>query len=155
MSTFATPRRSWIPWVFASGMAVVIAVNAVLITAAFSSFPGLVVQRPYDRGIAYNDELRRSRDQAALGWSVVPRLDRGGLSVRIAAADGRTVDGLAVRARLTRPLDNSPAIEAELLATTTGYAAALSLPKAGQWELRLEATGVTGTYAATWRLDAS
>jgi nitrogen fixation protein FixH len=46
MSTIVPPRRSWIPWVFASGMGIVVAVNAVLITAAFSSFPGLVVQRP-------------------------------------------------------------------------------------------------------------
>ena len=57
MTTLA--RGRWIPWTYAAGMLVVIAVNAVLITAALRSFPGLVVQRPYDRGIAYNEELRQ------------------------------------------------------------------------------------------------
>jgi nitrogen fixation protein FixH len=155
MSTIVPPRRSWIPWIFASGMLIVVAVNAVLITAAFSSFPGLVVQRPYDRGIAYNDELRRSRAQAALGWIVVPSHENQRLTVRITTADGAAVEGLAVRASLSRPLERGAAITADLLPTSEGYAAELALPKSGQWELRLEATGAADAYSATWRLNAS
>jgi nitrogen fixation protein FixH len=155
MSPIAAPRRSWIPWIFVAGMLTVVAVNAVLITAALSSFPGLVVPRPYDRGIAYNDELRRSRGQAALGWSVVPRHDHDRLTVRITTEAGAPIDGLTVRATLSRPLEAGPPITAELLPSAEGYAAALTLPKPGQWELRLEASGAAGAYTATWRLHAT
>ena len=33
-------KSNWIPWIFVGGMGVVIAVNAVLITSAISTFTG-------------------------------------------------------------------------------------------------------------------
>jgi nitrogen fixation protein FixH len=152
MSTVIARRSGWIPWVFASGMLVVIAVNAVLITAAFRTFPGLVVQRPYDRGIAYNEELRRSRAQTALAWQVTPRYTGDRLTVRITDAGGAPVDGLAVRVTLSRPLEADLAIAADLAWVDDAYGVMLSLPKQGQWDARIEAIGAAGAHRSLFRL---
>ena len=150
MTTLA--RGRWIPWTYAGGMLVVVAVNAVLITAAFRSFPGLVVQRPYDRGIAYNEELRQGRAQAALGWEMTPSYDKGRLTVRVAAPDGSPVAGLDVRATLSRPLEAVSSIDARLAPAGDGYAAAVELPLSGQWEIKLQAAGAGGTYRGLYRM---
>lgn len=152
MTTVAARRSSWIPWIFVVGMAVVVVVNGVLITLALRSFPGLVVQRPYDRGLAYNDELRRSQLQAALGWQVSPRYLDDNLTVRIVDAAGATVTGLTVHATLSRPLEEGVSVDVDLMPSGGTYRAALTLPKRGQWEARIDATGPAGEYRASYRL---
>lgn len=150
MTTLA--RGRWIPWTYAGGMLVVIAVNAVLITAAFRSFPGLVVQRPYDRGIAYNEELRQDRAQSALGWTLVPVYEAGRLAVRIEGPDGAPVVGLDVRATLSRPLETITPVEVDLLPDGDRYAGAIDLPLRGQWDVRLSASGTGSTYRGLYRM---
>jgi nitrogen fixation protein FixH len=145
-------RSRWIPWVFAGGMMVVVAVNAVLITTALGTFPGLVVQRPYDRGIAYNDELRQSRAQATLGWKVSPRYESGRLAVGIADASGLLVPGLDVRATLSRPVGGEAQVDAALTREAEAYAASIALPRRGQWDLRIVASGAAGDFRATYRI---
>ncbi len=152
MITAADRRSSWIPWIFVVGMAVVVVVNGVLITVALRTFPGLVVQRPYDRGLAYNDELRRSQAQAALGWQVSLRYLDDNLTVRIVDASGATVTGLAVHATLSRPLEEGVSLDVDLMPLGNSYRAALALPKRGQWEARIGATGPAGEFRASYRL---
>ncbi len=148
----AATRGRWIPWTYAGGMLVVVAVNAVLITAAFRSFPGLVVQRPYDRGIAYNEELRQGRAQAALGWELTPAYDKGRFTVRVVASNGSPVAGLDLRAKLSRPLEAMAPIDVTLIPEGDEYVAAVDLPRSGQWDIKLLATGAEGTYRGLYRL---
>lgn len=149
----AVPSRGrWIPWVFAGGMLIVIAVNTVLITAAFRSFPGLVVQRPYDRGIAYNDQLRQSRAQAELGWTIRPSYEPGQLVVRVLDARGAPVAGLGVRATLSRPLESGQPIAASLAPVAETYAAVLQLPRRGQWDIALDVSRSGETYRSVYRI---
>jgi nitrogen fixation protein FixH len=143
---------SWIPWIYAGGMLLVVAVNAVLITVALRSFPGLVVQRPYDRGIAYNDEIRQNQSQAALGWTVVPRYADGRLAVRIADADGAPIAGLAVRATILRPLGGLAPTAVELAPRDDAYVADVGPLSAGQWEVRIGASGPPGDYRIAYRI---
>ncbi len=148
----AVARGRWIPWTYAGGMLVVVAVNAVLITAAFRSFPGLVVQRPYDRGIAYNEELRQGRAQAALGWGLTPAYEKGRFTVHVSASNGSPVAGLDVRAKLSRPLETLAPIDVTLIPEGDGYVAAVDLPRSGQWDIKLLATGAEGTYRGLYRM---
>lgn len=151
MSAIAS-RGRWIPWTYVGGMLVVIAVNAVLITAAFRSFPGLVVQRPYDRGIAYNDQLRQSRAQTELGWTVLPRYEPGRLSVRILGAGGKPVSALDVRATLSRPLEADTAITLSLSPSAEGYAVDMASLRSGQWDIALGVTRASDTYRSLYRI---
>ncbi len=151
MNAVAT-RGRWIPWTYAGGMLVVIAVNAVLITAAFRSFPGLVVQRPYDRGIAYNDQLRQSRAQTELGWTVLPRYESGRLTVRVLDARGVPVHALEVRATLSRPLEAGSAIAASLPPSADGYVADFAPLRRGQWDIALDVSKAGESYRSLYRI---
>lgn len=148
----AGTRGRWIPWIFVLGMLIVVAVNAVLITAAFRSFPGLVVQRPYDRGIAYSEELRRGQAQAALGWTVTPAYANGRFVVSISASDGGPVPGLDVKASLSRPLEAMAPIEIALVRDGGDHVALVDFPKRGQWEIRIVASGAAGDYRGSYRM---
>lgn len=152
MTAIEARRSAWIPWIFVGGMAVVIAVNAVLIVKAMTSFPGLVVDRPYDRGIAYNDELRQNREQAMLGWSVSPRYTPGRLSIRIVDAAGAAVPGLDIHATVSRPLGAEFRIDTRLKPSGEVYVGDIELLRPGQWEIRIEASGVAGAYRAAYRI---
>lgn len=145
-------RGRWIPWTYAGGMLVVIAVNAVLITAAFRSFPGLVVQRPYDRGIAYNDQLRQSRAQTGLGWTIRLHYASGRLAVQILDAGGNSVPALDMRATLTRPLEAGSAVAVQLTPSADGYAAEIAPLRRGQWDIALDVAKAGNTYRSLYRI---
>ncbi|PHK94646.1 nitrogen fixation protein fixH [Pseudoroseomonas rhizosphaerae] len=138
------PRRSgWIPWVFVGGMALVIAVNGVLIWAALSSFTGVTVGRAYDRGLAYNDVLAESARQRALGWRATLRLEEGVLALSAEDAEGRPLPG-GVQGVLMRPLTGET-VALRFVATAPGrFIAEANPPHPGQWEARLVLTGPGG-----------
>lgn len=146
----SAPRKSaWIPWVFVGAMAVVVAVNGVMITAAVRSFSGLAVSKPFERGLQYNKVLDVQHRQDALGWKLTPAfasmqgLD-GTLSLTARDRDGKPLEGLSLRATLQRPLGGASDIALEFRPLGDGrYAAPVSLPAPGQWELH--ATLVRGT----------
>src|SRR5262249_55665126 len=58
------------PWLIVAGMALVVAVNGVLIYFAVSSFTGLATDDPYDKGLAFNQAAAAATAEAARGWQV-------------------------------------------------------------------------------------
>ena len=73
----------WIPWAIVGFFVVVIAVNVVMMTLAFSTWPGLSTRNHYLEGLAFNEQLEARRRQDALGWQV-------DLAARV--EEGRRVD---------------------------------------------------------------
>ena len=71
------PQRSFIPWIFVIGMAVVIVVNGVLIYSAISTWKPQVIDESYERGREYNDALARTARQDALGWRIEANVVHG------------------------------------------------------------------------------
>jgi len=136
------PRGRWIPWVYVAGFAVVVAVNAVMVTVALRSFPGLADRAAYDHGVRYNAVLAEVERQAALGWQLAAELVPGGdIVVRAARADGTPLDGLTLTAALTRPVDAPATVDAVLVPAGNGvYRARVALPRPGQWEMHVVAT---------------
>lgn len=138
------PRRSgWIPWVFVGGMGLVVAVNAVLIWAAVSTFTGVSVGHAYDRGLAYNDVLAESARQEALGWQARVRLDAQTLVVSVRDAAGEPVGG-TLSGVLVRPLEGTR-VPLEIRNVSPGeFHAAVTVPKPGQWQAELRMAGPRG-----------
>ena len=50
-------RGRWIPWAFAGGLLLVVAVNAVLVYYAVSTFTGVTTPRAYEQGRRYDEVL--------------------------------------------------------------------------------------------------
>ena len=136
--TIDQPRKSaWIPWVFVGAMLVVIAVNAVMVTFAIQSYSGLAVDKPYERGVHYNDVLAAQRGQDALGWRVSVNVEAGQLVLRIQDRDGQPLNRIGITGRLERPVSNDAPLP--LLFTAMGdgrFVAPLTTPHPGQWDVK-------------------
>lgn len=145
----AAQRRSdqWIPWVFVWGMVLVVVVNAIMVWFALSTFTGTTVDRSYERGRLYNEVIAEAERQARIGWrfSLVWQADASApLSGRVVlqAADkgSAPLDRLSIEAAVIRPLEAPDPIALGFTQVGPGrYVAPLSVPKPGQWEVRLEA----------------
>jgi nitrogen fixation protein FixH len=154
----ARPARGrWIPWVFVVGFAVIVAVNATMVTFALRSFPGLADPAAYNHGIRYNAVLAEADRQAALGWQLAAELAPAGdaLVVRATRADGTPLEGLTLTGELTRPVDAPASVMVALAPAGAGlYRARVALPRAGQWELHVVATAGTDRLDLRQRLFA-
>jgi nitrogen fixation protein FixH len=139
------PKRGrWIPWCFVGGMALVIAVNAVLITAALTTFTGVTTGKAYDRGRAYNHVIAEAARQEALGWRAEVALAPGMLTVAVDDRDGAPVPGRA-EGVLLRPLDGTT-LPLDFAAAGPGrFLAAAEGLRPGQWEARVTLHGAAGT----------
>lgn len=155
-----TPRRfDWMPWIFALGMLVVVAVNGALVYFAFSSWYGLAADHAYERGRAYNKVLEAADRQEALGWSLTAALRpvAGGveLVVGLSDRDGRALEGLTVTAVLERPVGQAERRQAALTMQSPGrYVARLNELPRGQWIARIGADGAGAHVVSARRLTA-
>lgn len=160
-------RGWWYPWIFVVGMSVVIVVNIVMITLALDTFPGLETQDAYRKGIAYNQTIAAADAQAARGWqmavAVQPRpadptpATNGSRTAEVDATftdrHGDPIAGLEVHAYLLRPTNEGNDFDARLDERGSGrYAATLTVPLPGQWDVRVHARRGDETYQATRRI---
>lgn len=126
---------------FASGFAVIIAVNLTLAYQAVATFPGLETRNSYVASQRFDADRAAQR---ALGWQVSARLDGPVLTLRILDAQGRPVapDTLdAVLGRATNvSQDEVPAFAFDGQAHVARVAGG-----PGRWDLRLTATAADGT----------
>ena len=102
--------------------------------------------------------------QAELGWrsavaiQPAPLADaphRVALRVVMTDAEGKPLTGLTLSGRIVSPVDPQPDAAVTLVETGGGhYREVITLPRAGQWELQLLATGSAGQFAIVQRLAA-
>lgn len=125
-----------IPWYFVMAFAVVFAVNGFFVYVATSTNRGVVTDRPYEKGIHYNETLAAQRAQSALGWTAQIEYDNAALSVKLADKDGNPLMGALARAYIARPIEADLRQDLQLSEIGGGrYAAPLELPKKGQWDI--------------------
>lgn len=134
-------QRSVIPWLFVAGMGIVVAVNSYMAWLAVKTAPGMVTDRPYERGAAYNEVLAKGEAQDALGWkaevSVTPHPPLGAtIRLRFRDAAGKGLPGLALSAELVRPVEPLPHVPLRFAEAGAGtYSAEATIPRPGQWDL--------------------
>lgn len=137
-------RASRLPWIYAGGMAVVVLVNAIMVTFALSTYSGLAHKEPFSRGLAYNALLDTVERQERLGWQpslavAAPGADgTRAVTLGIADGEGKLLQGADARVVLVRPVGTSAAIEFAMSEIAAGrYAAVVALPASGQWDARI------------------
>lgn len=135
------PRGRWIPWVFVAGFGVVVAVNAVLIMAAISTFTGTTTAGAYNRGLEYSEVLAEAARQRALGWRGAVSRAEGAVLVSLLLPDGLPLPADAiVTGVLQRPLERL-ALQLEFRPIGPGgWRATVEVPAPGAWEAVLTVT---------------
>ncbi|RUX21131.1 cytochrome oxidase [Mesorhizobium sp. M2A.F.Ca.ET.042.01.1.1] len=124
--------------------AVVIGVNVTMATLAQKSWIGLVVENTYVASQQFNEEARKGRAQAALGWTGKLTVASG--EVRYSLVDSQ---GKPVPLRGVKVLFRHPAYEAEdealtlaAVAGSAGSAEAFAVrhtPRNGVWIVEIDA----------------
>lgn len=156
-----TSHRSpgwWIPWTFAAGFLLVVAINGVMIWLAASTWTGLVTERAYDRGLEYNRNLEAAARMAQLGWQTrltVATLADGARELRLEARDrtGEPLAGLLVEGKLERPVHEGADRELFLMPAGRGlYRAVLEDLPPGQWHAHLRLTRGNERFVVSERL---
>lgn len=148
----------WYPYIFVGGFMVVLAVNFTMAYFANSTFSGISTERPYEKGLAFNQTLEAARKQEALGWSVDLQVDPAanhGAHVTITYHDaaGAPQEGMEVKARFVRPTAKGHDREVLLAPVGPGsYATLQELPMAGVWDLELVASGKDQPYLVNRRI---
>lgn len=122
----------------------VAAVNALMIHFALSTFSGEVAKKPYEQGLAFNNEIKEARAQAERGWKVDGRVSRaadGKAQIEVAARDasGAALAGLNVEANLAWPTDKKRDHLIKLVDVGGGVYRGAIAAEAGGWELELRA----------------
>lgn len=151
------PQRSvWrlFPWFAAAAMAVVWAVNGIMVYSALHTFPGNAGDDGFDLSNHYNIVLDHMDHQAALGWAVTIGADQAGHpSFVLMERSGAPLTGAAVEASAERPVGEALARPVRFAETAPGqYVAADVLTPKGQWDLRLSIKAHGETFVTTRRI---
>jgi nitrogen fixation protein FixH len=120
---------------------VVIAVNAIMVYSAVSTYSGVVAAEPYRKGLHYNDRVLANERQQLLGWQDAFTVDRSGqIALTIRDVEGRSINGLDVQIIIGRPATNRHDTKVALIANAAGgYAAKVAPLQAGTWIVTVEA----------------
>jgi nitrogen fixation protein FixH len=123
---------------------IVAGANAVMMTVAIRTMPGVDVKSAYETSQRFNGEIARMQAQAERGWQASAQLRRTGsdavVTLSLRDRSGAPVTGLAVAARLEHPAARREDREAALGETAAGdYTATIPAIHGGGWTLAITA----------------
>lgn len=126
---------------------VIVTANTIFLTIAFRSFPGIVTDEPFEKGLAkeFNAQLEAMDEQRARGWraGLESAIDAttGETLIRVFIVDGegRPVDGLDVAGDLVRA--GTTGDDRDLVFQPVGaglYECSAGALSQGQWLIEIE-----------------
>ena len=137
------PRDRFIPWYFVGAFVLLFIINGIMVYTAVSTGTGVVTDKAYERGLAYNDFLAAQEAQQQRGWQGEVRYEAGQLVFNLKDKDGTALTGATVKAQIIRPVQAGMDFNLELTEAEPGrYVAAASFPQPGLW---------TGYIDAQWQ----
>ncbi|MHB8845228.1 MAG: FixH family protein [Nitrospirota bacterium] len=130
-------------WIVMIGLlsALVLAVTIATIVAGGRQFDGVVTERPYETGLAWDEA---GKEQQRLGWTItVPRqnLHQGtnDLSLTVLGRDGKPLKNATILVAISRPASRHYDRTYEAKELREGrYVASVELPLFGHWDLRAD-----------------
>jgi len=127
------------------------AVNGVLMYFALNTWPGLVTEDAYIKGLNYNDTIAASESQDRLAWNIDAKFENGKeLRIRIVDKSQTPVTGLSIEAALTRPLGAHNIVILTMNEIQPGlYGAEFLTPMPGRWMVDLKAVSSEGSTSTS------
>jgi nitrogen fixation protein FixH len=125
--------------------AVVAGVNAIMVTAAVSTFGGVETVNAYQAGLAFAREEEAAQAQEARHWRVSAKLHPGSNGATVVEIVGRDrsdqpLAGLAASVALTHPTDRRLDHSVDMQPAAPGRFQGTVAPQPGQWNLVIELT---------------
>jgi nitrogen fixation protein FixH len=137
-------KARFIPYLFVIFFGVIFAVDLTYIYVANKSWRGLATENGYQKGLKYNQTIEYSRKQKSLGWSAKIKYENltqksGILEVALFDKNGAAINDAAVKAVLTRPVQEGFDFEIKLPAKNSRYISEITFPLKGQWNVEIQA----------------
>lgn len=144
MTIFNPEKGTWVLLSFVAFFGVIVAVNTVFITSALRTHSGVITEKPYEKGLAFDDMLEEARSQPELIQKA--RYKDGVLTWEVKDQNGQSIKA-NVKANVIWPIKDGYDFEIELNQTASGqYETELHLPFPGLWDAQLEAQWDTQRY---------
>jgi nitrogen fixation protein FixH len=125
---------------------IVFAANAVLVILGQQSWPGLVTENHYQKGLEYNQVIAAQKKQEKLGWQIRLLNDPlfsekpGLLSVMLTGREGKPIENASVEGVLFRPLGEGSDQPFLMRQAKPGlYTTTITPPKPGEWDIKIRA----------------
>ena len=126
---------------------IIFATNAIFITEAVKTFRGEDEQLPYLQGVAYNQTLAHSAEQARLGWqaSIAAQRTSSGkvdITVQLQQRDGTPETRVAMTGELRHPADENRDRALRFSEISAGvYRAEMAGVTPGNWDVLVSNNG--------------
>lgn len=133
----------FIPWYVVIFFVAQAMLYAWFVNIAHRSYPGMVTERAYEKGLQYNTVISKAKLQEELGWKTVitTAFSESGdarIMATLADRDGNPISGAQVALWLVRPAREGLDIKTVMRPTGKGiYTAVSALPARGLWEVRI------------------
>ncbi|MBF0186839.1 MAG: FixH family protein [Magnetococcales bacterium] len=132
------------PWAIVAFFVVVFLANAVFVYLSQATWNGLVTDKHYEKGLAFNQVLDAQRRQDALGWQArwIPEPLNAGqpstLLYRLNDLDGTPISGAEVSVLFFRPVKEGDDFTVTLREERPGhYTGEATPPLPGVWDLSI------------------
>ena len=151
------PADKWIPWYLALGFIVMLTPLAPMAYYSVHTMPGVVTDKAYEEGLAYNKAIASGTQQASLGWKGDITVDAPTTDTvvryRLSDAQGKPIDNASVHVWLVRPVQGGIDRNGDMKAEGGGrYSAAIALPARGVWDVRVSATKKDANFQSEQRV---
>ncbi|MGH1375512.1 MAG: FixH family protein [Alphaproteobacteria bacterium] len=142
------PKDKWILFYFIAFFATFFSVDALFVYLALNTHTGVIEERSYEKGLAYNEVLKRAETQPNLQEKV--SYADGVLRWKIADVEGTPITKASVTAEIIRQVQDGHDFNVTLDHQKNGiYETRLSLPLQGKWLARLNSTWNNTQYQTT------
>ena len=127
------PKDKWILWCFIAFFGVIALLDGVFVYIAVSTQTGVVIEQPYEKGLAFNKTLEKAKAQPVLAQ-------------KISYVDGvlrweLPMTNAVVKASFFRPVQDGYDFDITLNHVGNGvYQAEPVIPLPGRWTAKLSAT---------------
>jgi len=142
-----------IPLYFVAFFVVLALLDGLFIYLATSTHTGVVTQQAYEQGLNYNRTVAQAEAAEALGWKITTDLKGEQFRATLRDAKGQPIEDAIVTATWFRPTQEGHDFTTPLAPVGEGvYAAEVTTPILGLWEVRVNATWQQQNYQHHQRL---
>lgn len=104
MSIKMNKDARWMTWWVVGFFATFMIVDIIMVTLAVRTQTGVVVDRPYERGLDYNATIAAAQDQQALGITAIITYQDQVLRLHLRDAQNKSVRAHSITATVMRPV---------------------------------------------------
>ncbi len=147
------PSDKLIPWYFVLFFLTFMVLDGIFVYIAIHTNTGVVTDKAYEKGLAYDTLLEESRLQKEAGIQHKTGFEEPLLRLELQDRNGQPIEGANVTAKMIRPVQSGYDYDVTLTPQGKGvYTAEIHPPLPGAWTAKLDAQWDGQSFRTTYRL---